>query len=859
MLLWEFQVIENPFYEPSDHTSEKIAIVCYIGSYQNNNDPFHSKWTAPAAIYKCYDNSVFGPLSPASRSPTVTNVAERDFEIFVVQRCTSLWIHRSASQKFFVSLSTRSFGGTNGAECLFATTTLDTNREAIVRKVLCRLPNAIRKVLQPWNDSRANVTNGHDVSPVVGFLMGCEEYRALASCEPGCPIGKICKFIPSALFDVFNAESFRTSSHFWCDVEKEQESTRNKSHAKLIHFWTNSNPKPNSTSTLLAERTRASTLKTFLDLHLDNSAAQSPLSAIQKQAVFFYLTRGGRAINASEMGTGKTATAIACADFTLWHSPFLVPYPSTPLSSQEIRSKAIETMFLCSKTETKHHEKKLIFPRGSFWKRRFPCQFVLVVCPASVKMSWAKEFQRFAPRVRCRVLKNTDDAVSRDTKMHILQSSLCSKHREVFESALANTISNDRPPRKRRKQAKTKDARCTETVECKETFAYSPCAVVTSFASVTTKQVQELASHAVMIIIDESHSIKNSSSKRTKSIQKLAAKCPHVYLLSGTPGSKSLDLKEQLRAVSHAPSVFSQVLPFHVRQSYREFFFGSRYCLPKLVNKPGFGSFSRTVTLTNIGLTESCRIEELHVLFTLFSSRTRKEEALPDLPAKHRLRTVVHTLDETNKMYFDKKLDSIAEVRDLRGDKRAGCMLMELVRKTAELKIPFIRAHMRSLCLGTSAPSTSKPKQKILYFAHHLVVLHAMEEELKQIGSTFMTITGKTPARERQKLVDDFQNDTVQHAVLSIHAAGTGLNLFKATRVVVCELIWSDQHLMQAEDRAHRKGVQTEITVEYLVVKHSTDDLVWRSLTKKSTNSNWILDNERQSSLSAILQHRQIS
>lgn len=840
MFLWEFQVVENPFFASG---RSKLAVVCYLAYYKSCNPSF-PKWTRQDALYNCIDRSVFGPLPAAEEDSGGSQTIRDEFAQWVCSACCDIWSSRRSEEKLFVGFCFQENPTGLLPEPLFSQTQNSTARARIVEKVIEKLPHAIStKLMEWWRQIRCSSLPSPSPSPVTGFLLGWDEYRAVLSSTES-PMCDLCRFVPKALVDIFQREAERTT--VGCHSQTE-------TNAVSASFWGTREKKyscgsGNDVATLFEnhvgrDRDRVTKQGTSVP-------AMPTLTALQKSAVHFYLLRGGRSINASEMGTGKTATAVACADFTVSHSPFLDTGEDSVL-----RASAVRDMFRVGDKSPSDDLLPPVYPRGSFWKRTFPCQFVLVISPASVKTSWTREFERFAPRFRCIVLKSSSEAVSRETKLHVLQSALSPSHQEAYLAATARAAPvDDGPPmkKKRKKQNPTPDDLYLSSP------LFSPCAVITSFASVATKEVQALASNALMVIVDESHSIKNASSKRTKAVQKVVSKSPHVYLLSGTPGSKCLDLVQQLRAVSHTPSAFAQVLPFHLRQRYDEFFFGTRYCLPKVISRPGYGA-GRLISTSNVSLTDSCRQEELHVLLGLHAHRIRKEEALPDLPAKHRQRSVIHTLDKDNQTFFEKELDKISDARDVAGEKRAGCMLMELVRKTASLKIPYIQAHVSKL-VGDKDDSHGRhgKREKILFFGHHIAVLEGIQEQLGKQGATFMSISGKTPAKKRQHLVDDFQGDRVQHAVLSIQAAGTGLNLFKATRVVVCELIWSDQHLMQAEDRAHRRGVAEDVVIEYLVVKHSTDDLIWRSLSKKSTNSQWMLDNQRSSSLQAILLHRHV-
>jgi len=77
--------------------------------------------------------------------------------------------------------------------------------------------------------------------------------------------------------------------------------------------------------------------------------------------------------------------------------------------------------------------------------------------------------------------------------------------------------------------------------------------------------------------------------------------------------------------------------------------------------------------------------------------------------------------------------------------------------------------------------------------------------------------------------MDLFRNDAEYRvAILSITAAGTGLNFTPCHAVVFAELHFTPGLLGQAEDRVHRIGQTQNVSVKYLIAKKTLDEYIWK-------------------------------
>lgn len=148
-------------------------------------------------------------------------------------------------------------------------------------------------------------------------------------------------------------------------------------------------------------------------------------------------------------------------------------------------------------------------------------------------------------------------------------------------------------------------------------------------------------------------------------------------------------------------------------------------------------------------------------------------------------------------------------------------ILAELNRLRCETslhKVPFVAQLVKDLIAEGNTP---------LIFGHHHVVIDALSEELDRQGFDLAKIHGgSTSAKQRQKIVDQFQAGNHHGLIAGIKSGGTSLTITRANCVVFIEIDWTPYDLVQAEDRAYRRGQMNDVLVIYVVIKNSVDSHV---------------------------------
>ena len=133
--------------------------------------------------------------------------------------------------------------------------------------------------------------------------------------------------------------------------------------------------------------------------------------------------------------------------------------------------------------------------------------------------------------------------------------------------------------------------------------------------------------------------------------------------------------------------------------------------------------------------------------------------------------------------------------------------------------------------------------QKVLVFSQFVQMLRLLEKECLVRGITTHILTGET--KDRQEVVNTFQADTRGALfLLSLRAAGTGLNLTTASYVVLYDPWWNPAVEAQAIDRSHRIGQTRTVNAYRLIAPGSVEEKIWDLQQRKSQTISDVLGEE---------------
>ncbi|MET9226067.1 DEAD/DEAH box helicase [Lentzea sp. NPDC003310] len=117
-----------------------------------------------------------------------------------------------------------------------------------------------------------------------------------------------------------------------------------------------------------------------------------------------------------------------------------------------------------------------------------------------------------------------------------------------------------------------------------------------------------------------------------------------------------------------------------------------------------------------------------------------------------------------------------------------------------------------------------------LIFTQYVGMARLLEQHIKQ-PTRFLH--GGTPVPQREQMVDDFQNGRAPVFLLSLKAAGTGLNLTRADHVIHFDRWWNPAVEDQATDRAYRIGQTRPVQVHKLVTEGTVEERIAALLQDK--------------------------
>lgn len=330
-----------------------------------------------------------------------------------------------------------------------------------------------------------------------------------------------------------------------------------------------------------------------------------------------------------------------------------------------------------------------------------------------------------------------------------------------------------------------------------------------------------------MVVADEAQSVKNPDSLAAQALRALTCAVP--LAMTGTPVENRL---EDLWAIMDwaNPGLLGTRTTFRTR-------------------------YGRDAERDTTG--EKARL--LGRLISPFLLRRRKSDPgiAPELPDKIHAQRVVQLTREQAALYEAAVRETLDAVRHSTGIARHGLVVKLLTTLRQVCNHPahylkeafdpdagpsaFAARSAKLAALDELLDQISTVGESALIFTSYAEMGRLLQDYLSARGRRPEFLHGGTSVRRRQRLVDAFQAGDTPVLILSVKAAGVGLNLTRATHVIHFDQQWNPAIEDQATDRAHRIGQHRQVHVHQLLNDATLEDRIAALLVHKRGLSDAVL------------------
>ncbi|WP_258318741.1 DEAD/DEAH box helicase [Streptomyces griseorubiginosus] len=237
--------------------------------------------------------------------------------------------------------------------------------------------------------------------------------------------------------------------------------------------------------------------------------------------------------------------------------------------------------------------------------------------------------------------------------------------------------------------------------------------------------------------------------------------------------------------------------------------------------------------------------ERLARLVRPFLLRRRKSDPgiAPELPPKTETDRAVSLTPEQVGLYEAVVRETLAEIAAADGMARRGLIVKLLtgLKQICNHPAQFLKEERPTIAgrsgklelLDELLDTILAEGASVLVFTQYVRMARLIEGHLAARGLRSQFLHGGTPVAEREAMVARFQEGEAPVFLLSLKAAGTGLNLTRAEHVVHYDRWWNPAVEAQATDRAYRIGQTRPVQVHRLIAEGTIEDRIADMLHRK--------------------------
>lgn len=430
------------------------------------------------------------------------------------------------------------------------------------------------------------------------------------------------------------------------------------------------------------------------------------------------------------------------------------------------------------------------------------CQKVLVVCPVTLIGNWKKEFIKWLPMNRIGILtlssKNTPEKDKNDVRNFL-------RVQRTYQVLI---------------------------------LGYEKLLNVFS-------ELDQAKSKLDLLICDEGHRLKNSSSKILKCLTDLEIE--RKVILTGTPIQN--DLNEFYTIINFInPGILGTFAHFK-----------RVYITP--ITRARDVNNKHNDQIVSLGESRSQDLIEITKKFILRRTSSIIADYLPprtDIvvfckPTQHQLdafnQVLVGTRVDFQNMSFNSSLGLITLFKKIcnspslvssdsyfQSKVNGGTPALRIAQSTTSGKLKVLMSLLHQIAHRSD-------NEKVVVISNYTQTLDIIGNLMSSASLSYLRLDGSTPTKERDAIVNDFnRSQTIFGFLLSAKSGGVGLNLVGASRLILFDNDWNPSVDLQAMSRIHRDGQKKPCFIYRLVTTGCIDEKIFQRQLMKNNLSKKFLD-----------------